>query len=305
MQDEGELASTVSTRYAFHKQAIKSFEKETGAQIRLNRQQETQLETESRVSLLVAQISDVVHDLLPDRSRLFEYVKERTKHFQPISMSLFVLNDETWKLMQKKSDYADRMLPMATIPWFHWEPAAISKANPLGARRAEGDISGLSVDERESTMFLSGQGGNYCGLVEARIVRRLAGMRPILIPGTLGDTNRVPQYELQELSIKMATNESDCHLYPVPEKTLDYSFSESPKVFYEHGLRLEADGASVLLKVGNRRKLALRGHVRIFLGKPFPEDSVSSDVLAFHVWLNSIKECVELMGGGPRPVASL
>jgi hypothetical protein len=295
----------MSTRCAFHRQTIKSFEKETGVQIRLNREQEVQMEADSRVTLLTAQISDVVHELLPNRSRLFEYVKERTKYFQPISMSLFVLNDDTWKLMHKKSDYADRMLPMATIPWFYWEPAAISKGNPLGARRAEGEISGLSVDEAECSMSVWGQGGNYCGLVEARVVRRLAGMRPILIPGTLGDTKRVPQYELLELCIKMATKESDCHLYPGPEKTLDYSFSESPKVFYEHGLRLEADGASVLLKVGNRRELALRGQVRIFLGKSFPEDSVSSDVLAFHVWLNGLEECIELMGGGPRPVASL
>ncbi len=295
----------MSTRCTFHKETIKSFEKETGVQIRLNREQEKLMEADSRVSLLTAQVADVVHELLPDSHQLFSHVEEGAEHFQSIAMSLFVLNDDTWKLMQQKPDYPDRMLPMVTIPWFYWEPTAITKTNPLGSRRARGDITGISVDDEECHISLQGLGGNYCGLVEGRIAGRLVGMRPIVVPGTLGDTARVPRYELQALRIRIAAKESDCHLYPAPEKCLDYSFSESPRVFYEHGLRVDADGANVLLKVRDRRELALRGQIRIFLGKSFPENSVSSDVLAFHVWLNAFRESVELMGGGPRPVASL
>jgi hypothetical protein len=291
-------------RCAFDQDTIDLFERDTGIQIHLNREQQKRLQTESKVTLLTAQISEVVHQLCPSNHDLFRYVEDHAGEFQPVSMSLFVLNDDTWKLMENKTVYPNRMLPMVTIPWFFWMPSAVTKTNLAGVRRSHSDPTRLSVDYEKCQMIIEGQGGDFCGLLEGRLVHKIVGMRPILLPTTPGTRIKVPHYEAQTMRMTVLAKESDYHQYPTPEKQLDYTFSENPKVFYEHGLRVDADGSSILLKVGNRTELPLRGEAKVYIGKPFDEGSSSTDKLAFHVWLTALAESIELMGGGPRPVRS-
>jgi hypothetical protein len=294
----------LSTRCAFDQQTIDSFESDSGVQIRLNKEQRMQLMKESKVNLLVAQMSEAVHQLCADSHELFRYVESQAKQFQPISMSLFVINDDTWKLMEGKPVHSDRMLPMITIPWFFWLPSEITKTNLVGVRRSPAESTSFYLDERNYQITLDGQGGDFCGLLEGRLVHKAAGMRPILVPGTPGIRVKTPHYESSKLRMTIVTRESECHLYPLPEKRLDYTFSESPRTFYEHGVRIDTDGGNVLLKVGKGAELPLRGDTKIYVGRAFAESSSSTNTLAFHVWLTALSESIELMGGGPRPVRS-
>jgi hypothetical protein len=291
-------------RCTFDQHSIDFFERDTGVHIRLNREQQMRLQAESKVTLLVAQMSEVVHQLCPSSHDLFRYVEDHSGDFQPVSISLFVLNDDTWKLMEGKTVHPNRMLPMVTIPWFFWTPAEVTKTNPAGVRRFHSDPMRLSVDGEKCQMAIEGQGGDFCGLLEGRLVHKIAGMRPVLLPTTPGTRIKAPHYEAQTVRMTILAKESDYHLYPTPEKQLDYTFSENPKVFYEHGLRVDADGSSILLRVGNRTERVLRGEAKVYIGKPFDEGSGSTEKLAFHVWLTALAESIELMGGGPRPVRS-
>ena len=83
-------------------------------------------------------------------------------------------------------------------------------------------------------------------------------------------------------------NGLEATLYPEPDRKVDYTYSESPKVFYYHGLQLKADGAQVHLRVGKGKEYDLKGEVKVLLGKRIKEEDDSSTILLFHVWLSAL-----------------
>ncbi len=297
-----ERDDTTSTKYAFDKEAIERFQKKVGVNIELNTEQTAAIENSFQTTLQIGQIAGIVRSLCPTSQSLFRFVESGTAELQPISLSLFVLNEDTWRLMQKKRDHQTNMLPMLTIPWFYWEPAAKSRTNPLGVRRDTHGQLGTSVLEDKSRMVFSGTGGNFAGLIEGRIVQRLTGMRPVFLPGAVGEREKVPHYECQRLQITVDPSESECALYPVPDRRLDFRFSESPKVFHEHGLRIDCANASVHLRVGANPETVLRGETKILIGKTPVSAQDSESTLGFHVWLNAVERAMSLSGGGPKPV---
>lgn len=295
----------MSTKYGFEREALEHFQTKTGVNIEFSREQRAALERDSRTTLQGGQIAHIVESLCPTSASLFKFVETTKAELQPISLSLFVLNEDTWTLMQKKRDHNLNMLPMLTFPWVYWEPAAKTRTNPLGIRRDPRSELDVSVLENERCIVFSGIGGNFAGHMEGRVVQRHTGMRPLLIPGGVGEREKVPHYESQRLRIVIDASESDCALYPVPDKRLDYRFSETPKVFYEHGLRIDAASASVRLRVGTQPETRLRGETRVLIGKPPSSIKDSTTMITFHVWLNAIEQAMALMGGGPKPVSSV
>ncbi|RDE14497.1 MAG: hypothetical protein C4K47_03955 [Candidatus Thorarchaeota archaeon] len=293
-----------STKYAFDLEEIERFQTKMGVKIDLDREQVAALEDGSRTTLQIGQIGEIVRSLCTTPKSLFRFVESGAAELQPISLSLFVLNEDTWRLMQKKKDHKTNMLPMLTVPWFRWEPAAKTKMNPLGIRRDTHGTFGVSMLEDKSRIVFTGNGGDFAGLIEGRVVRRLIGLRPMFLPGTIGEREKVPHYESQLLRITIDSSESDCALYPIPDKKFDFRFSESPKVFHEHGLRIDCVNDSVHLQVGTRAETALRGETKILIGRsPIPAEN-SASTLAFHVWLSAVEQAMALTGGGPKPVSS-
>jgi len=192
--------------------------------------------------------------------------------------------------MSSKHERPDKMLPMSTIPWFYWEKEAERRGNPAGVRRVSDSTRPLTMKFQDDNLLIKGGGGDFCGLLEGRIVDKYKGVRPLFIPGSTGPKKTVPNYEAQKIEIKIDMKTSERKLYPSPIKELDYYFSEHPRVFYEHGIQINAKGDSIILKVGNRKETTLRGNANIFIGKDFNEMPDSGDVLMFHVWLYILNE---------------
>ncbi|TFG33159.1 hypothetical protein EU527_08685 [Candidatus Thorarchaeota archaeon] len=276
----------MATRYEFDEKSIENFCINNQVVITLNQDQLDNLAIKGKTSLLVEQISDIADHLYPDKESQKKFLEHQTDYFHPISLSLYVLNDDLWKIMFRKNKYPDRMLPMTTIPWFYWQMEEEGRMNPSGFIKLEESRNPFCMVIDKGVFTVSGRGGDFAGLLEGRIVDRHKGIRPLLIPGSTGPKKIVANYESQMIQIKIETRSLKTELYPRPMKNLDYFHSEHPRVFYEHGIQMTLNGDDVNLKVGKRRDTTLRGEVIIFIGKDFSETIDSYKILMFHVWLS-------------------
>jgi hypothetical protein len=280
----------MSTNFEFDYESIARFCNEFGVTIDYTLEQSQNLKAPGKTKLMVDQLEGLAKQICGDVACQKEFIEKRSASFHPVSMSLFVVNDALWKIMARKDDHPDKMLPMTTIPWFFWESDAESRKTPLGVRRLEDPDKPLKIDIDGDILTISGNGGDFCGLLEGRIADRQTRIRPLFIPGSTGPKKNVAKYESQYVSIKIDTSSTHMALYPVPEKEFDYIFSEHPRVFYDHGIVLSTEGENVKLKVGNRKETALLGKAMIFIGKPFKDSEMSDQILSFHVWLSILKQ---------------
>jgi hypothetical protein len=282
----------MSTRHKFSKATIQNFCNQHGTTINLTAEQTGKLTDFGKTALLVEQIADLAEQMCPYVDSQKRFIEEKAEGFHPMALSLYVLNETLWKIMSQKNERPESMLPMTTIPWFYWEKEAEGRGNPAGVRRVSDSARPLTVKFQNNTLLIKGGGGDFCGLLEGRIVDKHQGVRPLFIPGSTGPKKTVPNYEAQNIEIKIDMRSSESELYPSPIKELDYFFSEHPRVFYEHGIQINAEGETINLKVGKRRETTLRGKVNIFIGKDFAEIPDSGDVLMFHVWLHILNELI-------------
>jgi hypothetical protein len=254
--------------------------------------QEAILDRTGKTPLTITQLSQLLDDLYPTEETTIGFIEEGAKILAPISMTLYVINDATWKLMKKKPDFLDKMLPMSTIPWFYWDSHLESKANPRGIRRDENGTSVVFLDSQREELIISGEGGDFCGVVDEQIDRGWAQGRSIIIPGGLGPKKEVVSYKDNTIIITLKIANLSTELYPKPEARFDYGFSESPKVFYEHGIKITTDGLNAKLRIGRGREVNLSGEIVILLGKSLQTISWSEDIILFHIWLKAIDNMV-------------
>ena len=280
--------STVSTNFSFRKEIIESFEREYGVSINLQPNQQNSLVDSGTTSLLLEQMDRLVTEMSPSSDSIIGFIEERSEAIEPISMALLVMNEATWKIMEKKPRDADCMLPMVTIPWFHWSENAVTPRNPKGIQRHDHGTTRITGDADGKRIAISGIGGNFCGLLEGRVADPYTGVRPLFLPGNRGVVELVPLFEKQNVRVTINMNGLKTTLYPEPDKKVDYTYSESPKVFYNHGLQLKADGVQVRLRVGKGKEYELKGEVKVLLGKRINEEDDSSTALLFHVWLSAL-----------------
>lgn len=278
----------MSTRYEFSEEAIQNFCNQYGFTIDLTAEQTGKLTDFGKTTLLVEQISGLTDQMCPDVASLKEFIELRSKDFHPVALSLYILNDNLWKIMARKHEHPEKMLPMTTIPWFFWKKEAEGRKNPSGVLRLDDPKHTFGIKIDDGILKISGNGGDFAGLLEGRIVDPYKGIRPIFIPGDTGPKKYVANYESQLIQIRINVHSSKPKLYPVPLKELDYAYSEHPRVFYQHGIQINMNGEDVNLKVGKRRETTLRGKVIVFIGKDFNDTPDSEDILMFHVWLEAL-----------------
>ncbi|MGY5861516.1 MAG: hypothetical protein RTU09_04015 [Candidatus Thorarchaeota archaeon] len=278
----------MSTNFSFRKETIESFEQEHGVSIDLQPNQQDNLGDSGTTSLLLEQIDKLVTEMSRSYDSIFGFIKDHSKAIEPISMTLLVMNEATWKIMEKKPKHADCMLPMVTIPWFHWSGNVVTPRNPEGIQRHDRGTARITGAINGKRIIISGTGGNFCGLLEGRVADPYSEARPLILPGDRGVVGLVPLYEKQDLTVTIDMDGLETTLYSEPDKKVDYTFSESPKTFYNHGLQLKADGAQVHLRVGKGKEYELRGEVKVLLGKHIKEEDDSSTTLLFHVWLSAL-----------------
>ncbi|MGY5853480.1 MAG: hypothetical protein RTU92_07955, partial [Candidatus Thorarchaeota archaeon] len=198
----------MQTRYQFSTEMIQDFEKEYDLKVNLSVGQVKALESSNDIHLTFKQLDEIITSV-PDT-----FIEETLRRIQPISISLFIENDVLWELMKRKTDHPDKMLPMATIPWFYWDSDAISPKNLTGVvRHLHNDID---IKVTQSQIVIRGTGGNFCGLVDSRIVDPDAHSVPIIVPKWIGKKHLVPNYECENLRISIVKQSAKTSLYPVP-----------------------------------------------------------------------------------------
>ncbi|MFW9909355.1 MAG: hypothetical protein ACFFEF_12335 [Candidatus Thorarchaeota archaeon] len=210
-----------------------------------------------------------------------------TEQLEPLSCALFVFNPAVWRIMERKQDSPNTMLPTATIPWFYWKHGAITTSNPHGVRRDALTSGKLNVVPSHH-LEISGPGGDFCGILEGKIVEQEVGPRAIIAPTFPGSDTMVPKYEPRDISVRVSLDKIDARLYPSPRNDVDYAFCEHPRVFFEHGFSIKIDGSGVRLRVDKRREQNLFGETLLLVGRKWQKEALPEAILAYHIWLAAL-----------------
>ncbi len=274
----------MSSQFSFTGEMLREFETEFDIGIMDLFSGPTIARAEEAVILSKSHILEIT-ERLGSTGRYQDIVVNLQPDSPSVSMSLFVMNDATWKLMEKKDENQDRMLPMTTIPWFYWDEKA---QNKWGAKRSDEARSHVQIDSQRQTLTISGDGGDFCGVVTRSALEERFSPWRIVIPELPASSKMVAKYESARIHLSIDYTNAKCVLYPQPRKELDYTFSESPKVFFYHGLELILDGSDTILKVGTRKETRLKGEVRILIGRPSNNIPSKGSILGYHVWLNAL-----------------
>jgi hypothetical protein len=130
-------------------------------------------------------------------------------------------------------------------------------------------------------------------MLEGQLADQETGPRPVMSPTLPGTKEKVPKYENQEIEVRLDFGNLKTDLYPEPWKAIDYTFSEHPKVFYDHGLSITAEGKKVHLRVGKKKPQPLHGDVFLLFGKNWESDTPGHEKILFHVWLNALSNLLK------------
>ena len=268
--------------HEFDQNAIDYFSKITGHRFDLTNEQILNLSDSGVTELVPQQMSDTVELLSPTQSLKEKFVINNFSEIGPVSFSLFLTNPDLWKMMEKKAEHKERMYPMMTVPWFYWARENVTRQNPFGVVRHELNDLRLSPFDSEKRFVFSGRAGNFCGLIESEIEEYRSKSRPIIIPSLPEKSTIIPNYEFTKFRVYLNLENITTKLYPEPKIEFDYSFSESPKLFYNQGLLIQSEGQAIRLSIGGISSL-LRGDASLyFCCNPYQNPE---RVLLAHVWL--------------------
>ncbi|MCF2136521.1 MAG: hypothetical protein K9W43_04690 [Candidatus Thorarchaeota archaeon] len=254
--------------------------------INLTSFQKHNLTRNGKITLDLKQISEITDQVHTDTQECIEFVLEYVERFQPLFLSLYVVNPSTWEIMKRKPDHTDRMLPMVTIPWIYARNTLKTKKNPLGITHSHNDGVKISYDGKR--VFFDGSGGDFYGLLEERIAEQTQRARPLFFPGNLMGAELVPVYKKRRIRVIIDQAQPEVKVCPPPRKELDYRFSESPKFIHKYGLEVRSLDQTVQLKIGFDKESPLRGEVLFHLGKVFTEWTPRDLQLGYYIWLNSL-----------------
>ncbi len=272
----------METNLVFDKEALVLFKEMYGDIIRLNENQKTQLKKSNRTSLTLEQVSEITERLVPTKAEKFVFFNKVSKILHSLTITLFLMNPDLWKMMGKKIRSSDRIYPMISVPWFYWDSEAVSRENPYGVVKHEITELELNIDRTRQELTISGKAGNFCGLIESDIVGYEANRRPVILPTIPEKTEIVPKYEYTRFRMRVELHNLSVELCATPNKKFDYTFSISPKIYYDSGIGIEMDGQNVTLKTGSISS-GLRGDVTLLIGW-YPEEKPEHALLA-HIWL--------------------
>ncbi|MGY5872200.1 MAG: hypothetical protein RTV72_08155 [Candidatus Thorarchaeota archaeon] len=229
---------------------------------------------------------DHIMDLLDQDIGKTNYLIHHSSIISPVSLSLYVLNDSLWKIMERRDSQSDKMLAMSTIPICTWEKSSVTATNPSGVKRWDIHPSAIDVvTENSPKIRITGQGGDFCGFIE----QSMKTSRHFGIPES---NNLIPNYQSSRIAIDVDLTTIKAETNPLPTDNLDYDFADSAKVYFDHGILLSGDGNSFQLAIDRRKPLKLKGDVLLFIGRRESEEEKQQEVLA-DIWFQILKEMIE------------
>jgi hypothetical protein len=210
-----------------YRELLNQFELDLG----LTEKQTLALENEQPILLSKEQI-DFIIDQMSALEGLEKLLTNLSESITPLSLSLFVLNDRLWKMMERKSWDTDKMLAMSTIPLCEWDKNSEKTSNPKAVKRWTVHPNTLEFAfDKIPLLRIDGEGGDFSGFIEqSQLTARKFGLPE--------SRKIVPNYLFTKLSIAIEMRQASIEPHPSPRDDFDYDYSEPAKVFFEHGLDL-------------------------------------------------------------------
>ena len=248
-----------------YRELLDQFEIDLG----LTSNQATALEINKPILLTEKQL-DFLVDQIVALDDIDEFLKKFIHSVLPISLSLFVINDRLWKMMERKSWDNDKMLAMSTIPLCAWDKKLNDTNNPKAVKRwtVQPSTFELSLDNTPK-IKITGKGGDFSGFIERK--------------------NFLPNYIFESLTISVKFDDANIETYPAPRDDLDYNYSDNARVFYEHGFAISIPGENVTLRIGKRLPIQMLGDVYLLIGTRVNVDNKPYQGLMIDIWLRAFQ----------------
>jgi len=259
-------------KVGYERSEYESLEETYQIDVGLSKSQKNALLDGELVALTPSQLDYVTTQLDSD-----SFLQNQLDYLTPLSMSLFVTNDALWKMMKRKIWDPEKMLAMTTMPYCYWDQSEEKVNNPKGVKREKAFPNSIAF--RENQLRIEGAGGDFGGFIErSQLTARKFGIPE---PRKL-----IPNYQFYDnIILDMLLDRAKIEIHPKPIDELDYDFSESARVFYEHGLLLSLPGEDVQLTVGKRPTAKLKGEVYTFIGKKIEPETNRLKELIMDLWL--------------------
>ncbi len=244
--------------------------------IQFSSEQEELFRSKKCVVLSPEQMDDLVQQI-SSRYGISDFLVESAANIPPVSMSLYVLNDALWKMMERKPWDEDKMLAMSTIPLCSWDKKKESTSNPKAVKRWEHGSNKMVFKSTPPTISIAGDGGDFCGFIEqSMITSRKFG---------LTETRQlIPNYQFMGIEVNVQLSEADAQIHPLPMQNLDYDFSVSAKEFHDHGVHLTIPGKHVTLDVEKRKPAKLMGETHILIAAAIDSEPQQFRELLADIW---------------------
>jgi len=281
-------STQLAMRNAYSSTALSEFTSHYNIDLELTSEQSSAVGEGKKISFSDEQMEDIVNQLI-SKHDIDAFLNENSDKLLPLSVSLFVINDKLWSMMERKVWDKKKMLAMSTIPLCTWDQNHETTSNPKGIKRwpIKTNIMELSFDKNPK-MKIQGQGGDFSGFIEQSHLT----MRKWGIP----DTRRlIPNYTFESLRIELRLIRAKTEIHPHPRDELDYDFSDHAKVFFEHGLLIQLPGEDVTLQVAKRKPNQMAGDVFLLLGKRFDTEEVSNHELLVDIWIRLFRRRLSMV----------
>jgi len=261
-----------------YQELLNQFELDLG----LTSDQTAALEEDQPILLSIEQL-DFIIDQLVVVDGIDEFLIKYASTIHPLSLSLFVINDKLWKIMERKSWDPEKMLAMSTIPLCAWDKKSEKISNIKAVKRWTVHPSTFDISlEKTPSIRIKGDGGDFSGFIDqSQLTARKFGMPE--------GRKTIPNYIFEKLDIEILFNKATVETYPSPRDDLDYDYSDHARVFYEHGFAISLPGENVTLKVGKRKPTKMLGDVYFLIGRRVDIDNEAYEGLIVDIWLRALQ----------------
>lgn len=261
-----------------YQELLAQFELDLG----LTNEQTSALENNQPILLSKEQL-DFIVDQFVVIDGLDKFLIKFASSIQPLSLSLFVINDKLWKIMERKEWDPDKMLAMSTIPLCAWDKNSEKTSNIKAVKRWTVHPSDFIISlEKTPSIRIRGDGGDFSGFIDqSQLTARKFGLPE--------SRKEIPNYIIEKLDIEILFNNAKIETYPTPRDNLDYDYSDHARVFYEHGFAISLPGKNVTLKVGKRKPTKMLGDVYFLVGRRVNINDEAFQGLMLDIWLRALR----------------
>lgn len=220
---------------------------------------------------------DYLADQIASQVGTKEFLERHASDIPAVCMSLYVLNEALWKLMERKPWDTEKMLPMTTMPYCFWHQEEEKTSNPKAVKRWEIGRNSMSYSSTSNSISIVGEGGDFSGFID----RSQITLRKFGIPEK---SQLIPNYVYQKVMISAHLKNAVASIHPLPLENLDYDYSGPAKDFHDHGIHLQIPGNDITLEVEKRKPSVLNGIVHLFIGYTSKPEPVLMESLLADIW---------------------